>query len=104
MLPLVKPLGGGERSGGVACVGRVATREKADGALRAKDVCSCWATVNTPRPAGVYEQTTRERWHQVHDLLGKGVGLLECARRLNLALNTARRLGILGHHSGGTPA
>ena len=52
---------------------------------------SCWATVNTPRPAGVYEQTTRERWHQVHDLLGRGVGLLECARRLNLALNTVKR-------------
>lgn len=52
---------------------------------------SCWATVNPPRPAGVHEQTTRERWHQVHDLLGKGVGLLECARRLNLALNTVKR-------------
>jgi transposase len=52
---------------------------------------SCWATVNTPRPAGAYEQTTRERWHQVHDLLAKGVGLLECARRLNLALNTVKR-------------
>ncbi|UGY95152.1 ISL3 family transposase [Streptomyces gobiensis] len=52
---------------------------------------SCWATANTPRPAGVHEQTTRERWHAVHDLLGKGVGLLECARRLNLALNTVKR-------------
>ncbi|MEU9671885.1 ISL3 family transposase [Streptomyces bobili] len=52
---------------------------------------SCWATANTPRPAGVQEQTTRERWHQVHDLLRKGVGLLECARRLNLALNTVKR-------------
>jgi IS30 family transposase len=52
---------------------------------------SCWATVNTPRPAGAYEQTTRERRHQVHDLLAKGVGLLECARRLNLALNTVKR-------------
>lgn len=37
---------------------------------------ACWATANTPRPAGVHEQPTRERWHQVHDLLGKGVGLL----------------------------
>nr|WP_322723633.1 ISL3 family transposase [Streptomyces spongiae] len=52
---------------------------------------SCWATVNPPRPAGVHEQTTRERWQQIHDLLGKGVGLLECARRLNLALNTVKR-------------
>lgn len=52
---------------------------------------ACWATANPPRPAGVRELTTRERWHQVHDLLGKGVGLLECARRLNLALNTVKR-------------
>ncbi|MFE5923588.1 ISL3 family transposase [Streptomyces sp. NPDC056468] len=52
---------------------------------------SCWATANTPRPAGVHEQTTRERWHQVHDLLRRGVGLLECARRLNLTLNTVKR-------------
>jgi hypothetical protein len=35
--------------------------------------------------------TTRERWAQVHELLGQGVGLLECARRLNLALNTVKR-------------
>ncbi|TDC04055.1 ISL3 family transposase, partial [Streptomyces sp. 8K308] len=52
---------------------------------------SCWATVNPPRSGGVHEQTTRERWQAVHDLLGKGVGLLECARRLNLALNTVKR-------------
>lgn len=42
---------------------------------------SCRATVNPPRPGGVREQTTRERRRQVHDLLDKGVGLLECARR-----------------------
>lgn len=35
--------------------------------------------------------TTRQRWQQVHDLLDKGVGLLECARRLNLGLNTVKR-------------
>ncbi|MFC8794822.1 ISL3 family transposase [Streptomyces cinereoruber] len=52
---------------------------------------ACWATANQPRPAGVHEQTTLERWHQLHDLLGKGVGLLECARRLNLSLNTVKR-------------
>ncbi|MFC8805541.1 hypothetical protein ACFT9J_19000 [Streptomyces anthocyanicus] len=52
---------------------------------------ACWTTANTPRPVGVHEQTTRERWHQLHDLLGKGVGLLECARRLNLSLNTVKR-------------
>src|SRR6202008_449774 len=34
---------------------------------------------------------TRERWHQVHQLLDAGVGLLDCARRLNLALNTVKR-------------
>lgn len=52
---------------------------------------ACWATSNTPRPAGVHEQTTRERWHQIHDLLGKGVVLLEWARRMNLSLNTVKR-------------
>jgi transposase len=52
---------------------------------------ACWATVNPSRPAGVHERTTRERWEQIHDLLGKGVGLLECARRLNLSLNTVKR-------------
>ncbi|OKI09030.1 transposase [Streptomyces sp. CB02056] len=52
---------------------------------------ACWATANPPRPEGVREVTTRERWSQVHDLLGKGVGLLECARRLGLALNTVKR-------------
>ncbi|MEU2135347.1 ISL3 family transposase [Streptomyces sp. NPDC018352] len=51
----------------------------------------CWATVNPSRPGGVHEQTTRERWHKVHDLLGRGVGLLECSRRLDLALNTVKR-------------
>lgn len=35
--------------------------------------------------------TTRERWHQVHDLRTRGVSLLECARRLNLSLNTVKR-------------
>ncbi len=52
---------------------------------------ACWATVNPIRPAGVREQSTRERWQQIHDLLNKGVGLLECARRLNLSLNTVKR-------------
>ena len=35
--------------------------------------------------------TTRERWQQVHDLRSKDVGLLDCARRLNLSLNTVKR-------------
>lgn len=51
----------------------------------------CWATVNPPRPGGVREQTTRERWHKVHALLDSGVGLLDCSRGLNLALNTVKR-------------
>lgn len=51
----------------------------------------CWATVNPPRPGGVHEQTIRERWNKVHDLLGQGVGLLDCSRRLGVALNTVKR-------------
>ena len=35
--------------------------------------------------------TTAERWRQVHDLLGTGIGLLECSRRLGISLNTAKR-------------
>ncbi|MGF6831837.1 hypothetical protein P3T36_007929, partial [Kitasatospora sp. MAP12-15] len=53
---------------------------------------ACWATaVNPARPGGVREQTTRQRWQQVHNLLDQGVGLLECARRLDVALNTVKR-------------
>lgn len=36
-------------------------------------------------------ETTRERRQQVHDLLDQGVGLLERAHRLQLALNTVKR-------------
>jgi transposase len=53
---------------------------------------SCWATVlDAPIYDGPRAQTTLERWHQVQDLLNQGVGLLECARRLQLALNTVKR-------------
>ncbi|MFI5635728.1 ISL3 family transposase [Streptomyces sp. NPDC051664] len=53
---------------------------------------SCWATVlDAPLSEGPRAQTTLERWHQIHALLDKGVGLLECARRLQLALNTVKR-------------
>lgn len=52
---------------------------------------ACWAKAGPPIKDGKRAQTTRERWHQVHELLGKGVGLLECARRLNLGLNTVKR-------------
>ncbi|MEU2289050.1 ISL3 family transposase [Streptomyces sp. NPDC013178] len=53
---------------------------------------TCWAAVlDAPLYDGPRAQTTLERWHQVHSLLEKGVGLLECARRLQLALNTVKR-------------
>ncbi len=51
----------------------------------------CWAKCGPLSPARVREETTRERWQQVHALLDQGVGLLECARRLQLALNTIKR-------------
>jgi transposase len=50
----------------------------------------CWAKATAPQD-GPRAQTTRERWHQVHTLLDQKVGLLECARRLNLSLNTVKR-------------
>jgi hypothetical protein len=40
---------------------------------------------------GKRAKTTAERWREVHDLLGKGTGLLECSRRLGLSLNTVKR-------------
>ncbi|WP_232433902.1 ISL3 family transposase, partial [Salinispora arenicola] len=53
---------------------------------------TCWAGVlDAPIYDGPRAQTTQQRWHQVHDLLDQGVGLLECARRLQLALNTVKR-------------
>ncbi|MBW8705672.1 hypothetical protein MBT84_39300 [Streptomyces sp. MBT84] len=53
---------------------------------------TCWATVlDAPLYDGPRAQTTLERWHQIHGLLDQGVGLLECARRLQLALNTIKR-------------
>jgi transposase len=52
---------------------------------------TCWASAGPPRQEGRQAQTTAERWRQVHDLLDKGTGLLECSRRLNLSLNTVKR-------------
>ena len=52
---------------------------------------SCWGKTGPPPKEGVRAATTRERWQQVHALLNQGVGLLECARRLGLALNTVKR-------------
>ncbi|MEV7870731.1 transposase [Streptomyces sp. NPDC088124] len=47
--------------------------------------------LDAPTYDGPRAQTTLERRHQVHGLLDQGVGLLECARRLQLALNTVKR-------------
>ena len=52
---------------------------------------TCWATTGPPPTMGKLAATTRERWQQVHQLRSRGVGLLEVARRLNLALNTVKR-------------
>jgi transposase len=51
---------------------------------------ACWAGA-TGLQEGPRARTTAERWAQVHGLLGKGVGLLDCSRRLNLSLNTVKR-------------
>ncbi len=59
--------------------------------LEVRAHAGCRATCNPACPGGVHEQTTRERWNRVHDLLGQGVGLLECSRRLGVALNTVER-------------
>jgi transposase len=52
---------------------------------------SCWAAAGPPLNEGRQAQTTAERWRQVHDLTGRGTGLLECSRRLGLSLNTVKR-------------
>lgn len=53
----------------------------------------CWGTLGPPIIEGKRAASTRERWAQVHQLRAKRVGLLECARRLNLSLNTVKRYG-----------
>jgi hypothetical protein len=47
--------------------------------------------LHTPLYNGPRAQTTPKRWRHVHGLLDQDVGLLECARRLQLALNTVKR-------------
>ncbi|USY19455.1 hypothetical protein NE857_30130 [Nocardiopsis exhalans] len=64
-----------------------------------KDVAShstCWAKAGPLRQKPDRRESTIERWHHVRDLLKKGVGLLECARRLNLSLNTIKRYTRIG--------
>jgi transposase len=51
----------------------------------------CWASLGPPHTEGRRAATTRERWGQVHELRAQGYGLLECARRLNLTINTVKR-------------
>lgn len=51
---------------------------------------ACWAK-DMPRQEGKRTATTAERWQQVHELRAQNVGLLSCARRLNLSLNTVKR-------------
>jgi transposase len=51
---------------------------------------ACWAK-GVPLQEGKRAATTLQRWQQVHDLRARNVGLLECARRLNLSLNTVKR-------------
>jgi hypothetical protein len=52
---------------------------------------ACWAQAGPPIREGKRAATNQERWHQIHDLLNNGVGLLECAGRLDLALNAVKR-------------
>jgi transposase len=51
----------------------------------------CWAKLGPERQSLTREKTTIERWHAVHSLLERGVGLLDCSRRLGLSLNTVKR-------------
>jgi hypothetical protein len=51
---------------------------------------ACWAR-GTPLQEGKRAATTLERWQQVRELRSQNVGLLDCARRLGLSLNTVKR-------------
>jgi transposase len=51
---------------------------------------ACWAK-GMPLQEGKRAAATLERWQQVHELRARNVGLLDCARRLNLSLNTVKR-------------
>ena len=52
---------------------------------------SGWRSLPSGRVPSVIDERTRARHAAVHKLLGQGVGLLECARRLGWALNTVKR-------------
>ena len=51
---------------------------------------ACWAK-GIPLQEGKRAATTLERWQRVRDLRARNVGLLDCARRLGLSLNTVKR-------------
>lgn len=51
---------------------------------------SCWRA-RPHGPARAIDERTRDRHAAVHELLGQGVGLLECSRRLGWSLNTVKR-------------
>lgn len=51
---------------------------------------ACWATATGLRE-GKLAETTLQRWQQIHALIEGGVGLLDCSRRLGLAMNTVKR-------------
>lgn len=51
---------------------------------------ACWASATGLRE-GKLAETTLQRWQQIHALLDAGVGLLDCSRRLGLAMNTVKR-------------
>jgi transposase len=56
---------------------------------------TCWhrqqVQPQSAEPLRSIDERTRARHAAVHELPGQGVGLLECARRLGWALNTAKR-------------
>jgi DNA-binding NarL/FixJ family response regulator len=65
---------------------------------RAGAASDCWRTQpqqqQPQQPSGpgrAIDERTRARHAAVHQLLGQGVGLLDCARRLGWALNTVKR-------------
>lgn len=51
---------------------------------------ACWASATGLRQ-GKLAETTLQRWQQIHALRDAGVGLLDCSRRLGLAMNTVKR-------------
>ncbi|MCC8250515.1 hypothetical protein [Saccharothrix luteola] len=51
---------------------------------------TCWY-VGPARRTQAAEERALQRHAAIHDLLDQGVGLLECARRLGVSLNTVKR-------------